>query len=124
MKEYTLGENTILVVKVPEDSSDFRVNNDRHGNYLDFETILHEDDSGTYDLIDLPPGNWTLLGKASSITEQQAKGLVEYKSIDKYGQLYYSYEYRDWMNISPLESFHSWLTVNGIDKDSVILKKE
>ena len=126
MKEYNIGQNTILVVEVPEDTV--------HAEMFDKESsplavlIYRKDPQGLFNpgipqpIWPIPEGKWEVLGKASSITEQQAKGLVE-----GYGNgMYYDYRlpFMFGRKDTPIESFSSWLTANGIDKDSVILKKE
>lgn len=121
MKEYSIGQNTVVAIKVPEESWGYDYS-EKYNQIRYWERGLIGDSTGYKDL---PPGNWTLLGKASSITEQQAKGLVERSFYMGIGEIYKAYDKpkADWYFTS-LESFNSWLTANGIDKDDLILKKE
>lgn len=128
MKEYKLGENTILVVKVPEGAYDFGWIADTFtcklpGQKPGTNKWLVEADEYMQKIV----GAWECLGRASSITEQQAKGLVEeiingfYKDYDESNIWDLSgFEGKD----TALQSFSSWLTANGIDRESVLLKKE
>ena len=79
----------------------------------------------------LPPGNWQLLGRASEITEEQSKEIVEVH-VNSNGKGFKHY----WQNRgfvprgfnsihkTALSSFRSWCTLHGVKEgDLIILEK-
>ena len=75
---------------------------------------------------DLPPGNWQPLGRASEITEEQAKEIVDFIEMAAYGiddheGGYLCYERGYWYHKSALESFRSWCTLHGVKEGDIIL---
>lgn len=103
----TLPSGEYLIVDVPEDSSNFQIKNNDLGHYIDFETILHENDPGTYYCINLPPSDWQLLGLESEITEEVAASIVEKMEGRVNVKAFVDYEYPDsgmWSAIKSLAS--------------------
>lgn len=120
MKEIQTNGKTILFVEVPEDVI-FRIEYDGLLAYQDA-------DSEMPNFINIPSGNYQILGKSTELSEEQIKGICEQKEITSYGfdglifiTLYRNYLLpdNDWKlscdqfsNIQ--ESYLSLLEANGI----------
>jgi len=75
---------------------------------------------------DLPKANWQIISKASEITEEQAKGIVERDYFDGIGYQYANYNIeRKWTfglrKNTALESFHSLLKSKGMKPSETII---
>lgn len=71
------------------------------------------------------PGTWQIIGISKDLTEEQARGIVEY---DAFYDGYKDYDTNNFHNdlpfISPLDSLHSLLTSKGLDpENSLIIQK-
>jgi len=123
MKEVTIGQHELLLVKVPENSSDFKVNRDGHGNYVEFETIMDEDDPGTYDCMSIRDGQWTLLGLCPDIKEEVWRGIVEDEGFWK---AYNRTKYTDYLNVdvvcdTAIESAQSLISREGYTWETTLV---
>ncbi len=117
MKTIQLENCRILVVEdIPEEATEFELEDD--GLYYNFN---HK---AFFEL--LPPGNWQILGLSNSITEEQAKGIVEIKEHHGYMPIYRDYEKEGQITKgngftseivgydNALQSFHSLLASHSI----------
>jgi len=121
MKEIQTNGITLLLVEVPEDASDFRI---------DYASIIvlswaTTNENGS---IELSSGKWVILGKSTELSEEQMKEICEYKEIDSYDcdgmvwyDIYRNYALDDsyWLNscdqfFTVQESYLSLLEANGI----------
>lgn len=66
--------------------------------------------------IALPPGSWSLLGKASELTEEQIYDLIE--SMDGFFKDYCTHQFD---LISSKNSYASFLTFHGIKENDILL---
>jgi len=119
MKTLELNGREILAVEVPEGSYLPDIYEDKGKNYIDYWHNVHE-----YSQIELPSGNWQILGRPSEITEDVARGLVSWFELE--GQL----GYRDYSHDDPrfpfrtaTESLLSWCKANGITEKHILLIK-
>jgi hypothetical protein len=119
----TLPTPVLLVWGLPEDAENIAIDEsypDRVCFDINIDTITHPD----YRL--LPDGNWQLIGKLSELTEEKAKGLVDYGS---YLGTYKNYKTNDNHKSnqlgSSLESFHSAIEAQSktLPENTLIFKK-
>ena len=74
-----MGNNQIvqhgnfMLIDVPKDAKSFLIK----GYWLFYEHNFDRLGLGEDEMIDLPPGQWQIVGIASSLTEEQWKGIVE-----------------------------------------------
>lgn len=79
--------------------------------------------NGKREIMELPPGNWTLIGISDEITELECQDIVETFSLDRrtghkdYGSKYISYPFS-----TATQSFQSLLTSKGLKGRYAILK--
>lgn len=82
--------------------------------------------------IGLPSGNWQILGRLNETTDDQAKGIVEFRfgnqsEMLEPGYINYNPSRNGWgekyiQNFdTALESFHSLMQANGVTGDELIL---
>jgi hypothetical protein len=76
------------------------------------------------DWIELPPGNWQLIGKGDALTEEQWKGIVETEYIEDIGHFPIDYETEESDCSSYTESGLSLLRSHGMNENTIILKEK
>lgn len=118
----------VIVVELPPAADNPRVFDEeftgKHVVPVDKQALLFDirysgSDGSETDFINLPPGNWQLIGRLSEATEEQATGLV-YKH--EWSDGYYLYkDYEDKLpkdfyhnRITALESLHSAIKAAGL----------
>lgn len=106
---FSINNRNFLAVAVPGETSDISINryqDDFDKFYLHFD--LPKDAKGfiNYDNVELPPGQWKIIGLYPGMTEEMAAGIMPMMG-DRY--LDYSKEYNSYkdMLVSALESFAS-----------------
>lgn len=115
MKEIQTNGITLLLVEVPEDASDFRI---------DYASIIvlswaTTNENGS---IELSSGKWVILGKSTELSEEQMKEIMTLYEGKKYKVYTGSYgKYTDKVQ----QSYLSLLEANGIDnnKSHLVLKR-
>lgn len=127
MKIIQLENCRLYFGKVPEGAKGLHVFNDGEP-YLFYRTGVK-----TFRYY-LPPGNWQILARADSVTEEQARGIVDWYEEDTEDEIGYSGEiiYPDYTKpnesltltckYTALESFHSLLAVNNLTGNELCLK--
>ena len=122
MKEIQTNGITLLLVEVPEDASDFRI---------DYASIIvlswaTTNENGS---IELSSGKWVILGKSTELSEEQMKEICwqvsfgNYTGYKNYNQAKCS-DFRDIVESSfstVQESYLSLLEANGIDNNKIHL---
>lgn len=106
-------------MEVPANAKEFR----NHGTYISYEYDVFEGDigcrQGWIDCLDLPAGQWELIGLAKDLTEDQWKGIIERWDSGKYNDYMRHLACVD----TATESGHSLLAKYKLNKEtSVILK--
>ena len=96
MKEIKTNGIEVLFVEVPEDAKEFDV----HHNVL---LCFHLNDN--VEGINLPIGQYQILGKSTELSEEQMKEICEHKEVDSYD--YYGIVY-DEIYRNYLLSEHDW----------------
>lgn len=120
MKQLTTSKASILAVEVPEDIDA------EYFSGKTFTDFMFISDGRTERHLTLPKANWQILGRASELTEEQAKGIVD-KVIMKFLPKDKGYEgYRDYENTQAgfykaLQSWNSLCTKEGIQPTDLIL---
>lgn len=99
-----------LAVKVPDEAEDFIVDED--GLNM-FQNPPHSD--MTLGNIELPPGNWQLIGACKELTDEQWKGVVD--EVSSWGKTYFKnyggkYSYNE--SMSSAESGMTLLLLNNV----------
>ena len=117
MKEVTTNNQTILLVEVPEDASDFRI---------DYASIIvlswaTTNENGS---IELSSGKWVILGKSTELSEEQMKEILPIYEGAIRGYRIYT-QRPDLLTKDIQESYLSLLEANGIDnnKSHLVLKR-
>lgn len=123
MKQIPLLQGKALLIELPEGAKDPFVAK----TYIDEDGHTYDTDpqwiewSGTYpnSTIDLPPGNWRIIGMLSEVTEDQAAEIVDGDRIpfDETQGAYRDYTYKSnwgaaWLS-SALESLESSILAEG-----------
>lgn len=134
MTTKTLNGKTILVVEVPEDAHNFEVyENNVDGGYC-IMFLRGVPDYACQYTGNLPEGQWSILGRAGEIWEEQARGLVSkvYQYENNNGELvrkeflgFQDYEERFTCPSykTAIESFQSWLKAEGIKETDLLIIK-
>lgn len=125
------GHEIIVVDEIPEGANEIKL-----WNLPPISHIEWCDDNGTVFSIDLPAGNYTLLGRVHEITEEQIKHFVDYETYSDLvdpgaggggwmqTKIYMDYENDDYsFGEDPLESFQSWCRREGITNNSLLIVK-
>lgn len=93
-------------------------------NYLQY----FEGEHPIYDLIELPPGSWSILGKGNELTEEQWNGIVEQIVVMSGDDLIDGFkDYCDPVHgyVSPIPSGLSLLKSKGLNPETtLILQKQ
>lgn len=125
-----LTEN-VFSVEVPSMAFGLMVNNYANESELMYMLSMEDiaDDDNTEETLitkKLPPGSWQLLCTTREVTEEQAKGIVEYDSfIDGYKDYDTDNFHHDTPFINALDSLNSLITSKGLDtnKNYCLLKR-
>ena len=125
MKTITLPSGEYLIVDVPEgQSNDFEIM--RHPYNYELKQFKFPSDTyrglQNYNWVDLPPGDWQLLGRESQITEDVAAQIVDKMEDRVKVKAFVDYEYPGSGMWSALESLNSLSKREGM-VDPVWLKK-
>lgn len=123
----TLNGREILLVEVPEGSEIEKFitkGDDIRPSFISYEEV--DDDGniigGSWNYVDLPSGNWKLLGLSSEITEEIAARIMP-KAVDAY--LLYGTSHWDDCTDYAVVALRSFLQANGFSPSTtVILIKE
>lgn len=122
------GTVDILLVDLPEDAQDFQLFNGNHNTFLLYRPSKAQGFlPRNRQKIEIPFGDYKIIGWSDSLTEEQAKGLVE---KDQRGYKHYwkdngfvprgfNHRYK-----AALESFRSFLTANNIEPEDLLLIKK
>jgi hypothetical protein len=120
--EIILVSGKYLLLPVPEESFNHNVDS------CDGKQCLIYDVGGFLDMIlkgiDIPPGNWQLIGKGDALTEEQWKGIVETEYIEDIGHFPIDYETEESDCSSYTESGLSLLRSHGMNENTIILKEK
>lgn len=76
-----------------------------------------------WDIKILPPGSYTIVGLADSITEEQAGEIVE-QIKDEYGFAWVDYKHRYNVHNTALESFRSLLSSLSLPPETTLIIKK
>lgn len=120
-----------IAVEVPEGSWNFQLYEELLTKCIGY---LHSFKEGKakQSFIYIPAGNWEILGRPASITEEQAKGIIE-QLDNKFQIRYQDYYLKEktkytWEKelkkmgfVKALSSFESLLTSKNVPKESVII---
>lgn len=121
MKEIQTNGITILLVEVPEDAREFKIENG---------LLLFKADFIPFGIVILPQGQYQILGKSTELSEEQMKGICwqvsfgNYTGYKNYNQAKCS-DFRDIVESSfstVQESYLSLLEANGIVDRNMIDK--
>ena len=116
MKELTIAGKEYGIVSVPEGATDITID-ELITPYLQY----WQGDEDT--AVDLPPGQWKLIGRLKDIDEKGWRGIVELcEHFDGF------YGYRNYLITGTyekhaLESGHSLMKANGFEMEDVLLEK-
>lgn len=127
MKEYNLNGHSLVVVEnVPKDAKPYIIPEASGKPYC---CLMAE--RGV--IIDELSGQYELLGRAGELSEEQWEKMCEFWTSDAEGQIMNWTQWKNYYNpsskndydlLTALESGHSWLRVNNINKkDLLIIKK-
>lgn len=121
---HTLNGKEILAVKVPDDATNFWINNIGCIRYSQMQgkisSVIEPAQIGEY----LEKDKWSILGRGRDLTEEQWRGLVG-------GPPYASYEEQNicaedykglWVQTATASGL-SWLKANGIDENYLLIIK-
>lgn len=111
--------NNYFAVQVPRKSRNIRMA-ESHTTGLPF--IRWDVGSDSCDDIVLPPGSYTIVGLASSITEEQAGEIVEQKK-DEYGWYWFNYEVNYSICPNAIESFRSLVKSKSLELSATLIIK-
>lgn len=120
----------VFAMEVPADAGKPTILVAFQPNTLSYEYSVEKRErceTGLIAMIDLPLGNWQLIGATKDLTEEQARQIVEQVGLSNGWKDYDTnnipscYPY-----ISPIESFRSLLIAKGLDvnKNYILLKKQ
>lgn len=118
--EYNTGKCDIALIKVLQGLDHFEIKNGKLETYeRDAEIFNH------YDSIELPEGNWSLLGNAFELTEEQAETILDHAS-DKWDKYYGWKDYEDLYHYHETykESLYSLLRHLKVYKENPYGKEE
>ncbi len=109
---------TIVAVPVPEDVKGITVYDNTPAptlRYLELSTMLVQ-------IVNLPEGNWTILGKLSELSDKDCEPLIENwnSAFDDKTKIYENY-YGVFKCNTAKESFISLLKANGVDINNELL---
>jgi hypothetical protein len=112
-----LTENSIAI-EVPENTQNWKVTR-FHG---DNDLVCPDGNGGLKWLAMIPEGNWQILGRPASITEDQWKGIVGWFELaGKVGYMDYSFDDTRFPFAFAKDSGQSLLKAKNIDPDRVML---
>lgn len=131
MKQLTILSGRCLVVEMPEGAKL------RGLQKLQPNGLIYADPCGHDVLLDLPPGNWRIIGMLSEVTEEQAEQIVGFGDADPSGDRFvvghrlFDKEQEEpflfWRDVTALESLDSailaenWYFENPYGKDEPIV---
>ena len=137
MTQPILLTGQVYAVEVPEGATGFNINKYGNGSELNYWLIAGAKD--TLIVIDLPAGNWQLIGTTKEVTNGIAMGLVEshYYREASYNPILGHYQtsgsstmFKDYIHgrftcDNPVDSLRSLLKSKGLDenKNYVLIKK-
>src|SRR5690606_11901468 len=103
MKQFSILNGKAHVVELPEGATKPFVAK----TYIDEDGHTYDTDpqwiewSGTYpeNTVDLPPGNWQIVGMLSEVTEKDIDGLIEPVKVFDYDAHYWNYKDKEFQPI-------------------------
>lgn len=116
-----------LLIPIPEGDFELIRNQDNPNiQQIQLPTDLFRGHLQNYESFDLPPGNWSIVGKASELSEQQASELVERHEYihDNNACYYHNYDLPFGLPTAK-ESLSSLLSSLGMGEgNTLILKRQ
>lgn len=118
MTETTLPSGQYILVDVPEDAKKITIRNGTYAKKVLADGVL-------IDYIN-ESGRLTVIGKADSVSEEQAQNIATYNSKFRY---YKNYDNKfkgmsPWIYNTALESFNSWVHSLGKELNKTVIVKK
>ena len=118
MTTHKINDREYLFLEVPEGAYNFRKSHNGRNVYekwVKFDTDTDAIDGKV--IVSNTPIDYTILGIASKLTEEQAKGLVK-----QLAGFYYDYVKREYLYLTfPQQSLHSLITSLGLNPERTLI---
>lgn len=107
MKQISLLQGKALLVELPEGAKMQGLQTTSPN------AIVYADTHGHGVILDLPPGNWRIIGMLSEVTEKDIDGLIEPVKVFDYDAHYWNYKDKEYQPIRVDESLESAILAEG-----------
>lgn len=121
----------ICLVEMPEDAREIAIHYSNHWTNDDIEKLvflssIQDPLKCGGDMIHLPPGSWSILGKGEQLSEEQCKEIVGKEYFEDDSEHWFVYEKggkikSDLFYATATESGHSLLASNGFEPNKTLI---